>query len=205
MKNETGKRKLLPLLAAVLMLVIGVSGWLWFGRLSPGAQLKARYSKAMALLESAEYEEAIAAFEALDGYRDSAGHLETARLASAYAAAEELAEKGETARAAMAFYALGGFWDARQRSFALWRTVAQQDTISAGYFHTVGLKSDGTVVTAGWNTNGQCDVSGWSDILAVSAGYFHTAALKADGTVVAAGWNESCQCDTGAWNSIRIP
>ena len=33
--------------------------------------------------------------------------------------------------------------------------------ISAGKFHTVGLKSDGTVVAVGWNKKGQCDVSGW--------------------------------------------
>ena len=36
--------------------------------------------------------------------------------------------------------------------------------ISAGYEITVGLKSDGTVVAIGYNHDGQCNVSGWTDI-----------------------------------------
>jgi alpha-tubulin suppressor-like RCC1 family protein len=36
--------------------------------------------------------------------------------------------------------------------------------IAAGGNHTVGLKSDGTVVAAGYNRDGQCNVSGWTDI-----------------------------------------
>ena len=36
--------------------------------------------------------------------------------------------------------------------------------ISAGMYHTVGLKADGTVVAVGDNGKGQCDVSGWTDI-----------------------------------------
>ena len=36
---------------------------------------------------------------------------------------------------------------------------AQRDTVSAGYSHTVGLKSDGTVVAVGDNGYGQCKVS----------------------------------------------
>ncbi|WP_317889434.1 RCC1 domain-containing protein [Paenibacillus sp. UASWS1643] len=37
-------------------------------------------------------------------------------------------------------------------------------TIAAGRRHTVGLKSDGTLVTEGDNDYGQCDISGWSHI-----------------------------------------
>ena len=33
--------------------------------------------------------------------------------------------------------------------------------IATSCAHTVGLKSDGTVVACGDNENGQCDVSGW--------------------------------------------
>lgn len=33
--------------------------------------------------------------------------------------------------------------------------------VAAGYLHTVGLKSDGTVVAVGQHDEGQCDVSGW--------------------------------------------
>ncbi len=75
-------------------------------------------------------------------------------------------------------------------------------TISAGNLHTVGLKSDGTVVAVGKNDDGQCDVSKWKDIIAVSAGNFHTVGLKADGTVVAVGYNDNGQCDVSNWEDI---
>jgi alpha-tubulin suppressor-like RCC1 family protein len=39
-----------------------------------------------------------------------------------------------------------------------WTDIVQ---IAAGYGHTVGLKSDGTVIAVGHNTYGQCDLSGW--------------------------------------------
>ena len=36
--------------------------------------------------------------------------------------------------------------------------------VSAGYYHTVGLKADGTVVAVGNNQFSQCDVSEWTNI-----------------------------------------
>lgn len=55
-----------------------------------------------------------------------------------------------------------------------------------GNGHTVGLKRDGTVVAAGENKYGQCDVTGegWTDIVAISAGDWHTVGLRKDGTVI---------------------
>ena len=77
--------------------------------------------------------------------------------------------------------------------------------ISAANSHTVGLKSDGTVVAVGYNGSGQCDVSEWTDIVAISAGTFHTVGLKSDGTVVAVGDNYSGQCDVDSWKNIKLP
>lgn len=77
--------------------------------------------------------------------------------------------------------------------------------VSAGTKHTVGLKSDGTVVAVGFNNCGQCDVSGWTDIVAVSSGYEHTVGLKSDGTVVAVGYNKYGQCDVSGWTDIKLP
>ena len=74
--------------------------------------------------------------------------------------------------------------------------------VAAGSRHTVGLKSDGTVVAVGDSDDGQCDVGGWTDIVQVAAGYFHTVGLKADGTVVAVGSHGSGQCDVGGWTDI---
>jgi len=71
-----------------------------------------------------------------------------------------------------------------------------------GNTHTVGLKTDGTVVAAGDNSRGQCNVSGWRDIVAVAAGFYHTVGLKADGTVVAVGSNDKGQCNVSGWRDI---
>ncbi len=56
-----------------------------------------------------------------------------------------------------------------------------------GKGHTVGLRRDGTVVAVGDNTYDQCEVSSWTNIVAIAAGDWHTVGLKADGTVVATG------------------
>ena len=77
-----------------------------------------------------------------------------------------------------------------------------ETTISVGSSHTVGLKSDGTVVAAGDGRAGQCDVSNWSGIIAVSANFDYTIGLKADGTVVATGKSNNWRDDISSWNDI---
>lgn len=122
-----------------------------------------------------------------------------------YAEAEQLLADGETAKATIAFGKLGDYSDTRERSFALWEKVAPRETISAGTRHTAGVKTDGTVLAAGWNVGGDCDVSQWTDIVAVSAVDVHTAGLKADGTVVMAGYGDYCRIDAYEWTDIRLP
>jgi hypothetical protein len=41
--------------------------------------------------------------------------------------------------------------------------------VAAGWFHTVGVKSNSTVVAAGYNWKGECDVGGWTGIVQVAA------------------------------------
>ena len=74
--------------------------------------------------------------------------------------------------------------------------------VSAGSNFTIGLCSDGTVVATGSNSDGQCDVTGWSEIIAVSAGSSHAVGLRSDGTVVATGSNAGGQCDVSGWTDI---
>lgn len=85
-------------------------------------------------------------------------------------------------------------------------------SLSAGSFHSMALKSDGTVWTWGFNSSGQLgdgtflakaspvqvsdlsDASGYlQDVVAIAAGEDHSAAVKSDGTVWAWGWNNAGQ------------
>jgi Regulator of chromosome condensation (RCC1) repeat/PASTA domain len=62
--------------------------------------------------------------------------------------------------------------------------------ISAGRWHSLALKGDGTVVAWGCSSGnlGQCSVpGGLAGVTAVAAGDFHSLALKGDGTVVSWG------------------
>ena len=119
-----------------------------------------------------------------------------------YQAAEAMEAEDDLSAAAILYSKSGDNPDARERSFALWEQVADRETVSAGDDHTVGLKSDGMVVAVGRNRYGECDVEGWTDIVAVSAGFGHTVGLKSDGTVVAVGSNTWEQCDVEGWTDI---
>ena len=77
-----------------------------------------------------------------------------------------------------------------------------ETTISAGALYTIGLKSDGTVVADGINSNGQLLVDDWTDIAAVSAGLNHTVGLRTDGTVVVVEHDEKGQFEVYDWTDI---
>ena len=89
--------------------------------------------------------------------------------------------------------------------------------ISAGYQHSVAVKSDGTVWAWGSNASGQLgdatttdrssptQVQGLSGVKAVSAGNAHTLALKSDGTVWAWGDNSSGQLGDGTTTNRSSP
>jgi hypothetical protein len=90
--------------------------------------------------------------------------------------------------------------------------AATTPMVSAGDYHTVGLKSDGHVVAVGENDDGQCGVTGWTDITQVSAGGEHTVGLKSDGHVVAVGsnidgvtgWTDITQVSAGWWHTVGL-
>ena len=119
-----------------------------------------------------------------------------------YIQAEALLAEGKTAEAAIAFGKIPLYEDARERSLALWNQIAHRETISAGDYHTVGLRNDGTVVAVGNAQNGECDVSGWTDIVAVSADGYCTIGLCSDGAVVATGSNDDGACNVNDWHDI---
>ena len=54
-----------------------------------------------------------------------------------------------------------GIKDNNQCDVSSWRDIV---AISAGGYHTLGLKADGTVVAVGGNKYSQSSTSSWSDI-----------------------------------------
>ena len=169
-------------------------------------------------------------FASIKEYKNSAElaekcreNAETARLDSIYIRAIELMNKAKTPKGfesvAKAFDAIKSYKDAKELSkkcieeshFLIERFNKacekswirnSQMYILAGGLHTLGLKSDGTVVAVGDNNYGQCKVSAWSDIVAISGGWFHTVGLKSDGTVVAVGDNRAGECNVSDWSDI---
>lgn len=74
-----------------------------------------------------------------------------------------------------------------------------------GHF-VMGLKRDGTVVTAGQidygNTKYYIDTSEWHNIISVAAGQMYIVGLKEDGTLTAQGHNGDGQADIKDWSNI---
>jgi PKD repeat protein len=74
--------------------------------------------------------------------------------------------------------------------------------ISAGYDHSVALRSNGSIAVWGSNLQGQCAMPAGDGFTAIAAGGLHTVALRSDGSLVAWGSNSYGQCDAPAGNDF---
>ena len=164
------------------------------------------YQKAQQLMDDGEYLAAAEAFDALDGYDDSADKAQEARhlqeMAQNYQTAQQLVDDGKYMQAMWAFSALDFRDSAEKAQETKSKYISNQPALAGGFGHTVGLCNDGTVVAMGNNGLGECSVDSWSDVVAVAAGAYHTVGLRSDGTVIATGENYSGQCDVDSWTDI---
>ena len=74
------------------------------------------------------------------------------------------------------------------------RIAPAQKLISARGHTTVCIKVDGTVFATGENTQGQCNVASWNNVIQISNSDSHTVGLREDGTLCATGRNTEDQC-----------
>jgi alpha-tubulin suppressor-like RCC1 family protein len=63
---------------------------------------------------------------------------------------------------------------------------------SNAHAHIVGLREDGTVAAAGCNEDGQCNVSGWANVVSIAAFDYCTLGVREDGTVLRTGRSPDC-------------
>jgi Regulator of chromosome condensation (RCC1) repeat len=85
--------------------------------------------------------------------------------------------------------------------------VLARTTIAASFYHSLALKSDGSVTGWGGNTSGQTTIpTGLTNVTAIAAGSNHSLALTSDGTVIGWGYNADGQTTipTGLTNVTAI-
>jgi hypothetical protein len=123
--------------------------------------------------------------------------IKSSNLKKAY----ELEAAGDYYNAMCQYAQLGNYKDAMPHAAELIKKNNLK-SIAQGKNFSIAVKTDGTVLAAGDNEYGQCDVSDWKNVISIDTGFDHTVALKSDGTVVATGNNEEGQCNVDSWTNV---
>ncbi|MHC4500778.1 MAG: RCC1 domain-containing protein, partial [Planctomycetota bacterium] len=71
------------------------------------------------------------------------------------------------------------------------------------WYHSLALKSDGSIVGWGYNNHGQATPPEGNDFVAIDAGSLHSLALKSDGSIV--GWGSNYDVWTDVWYGQATP
>lgn len=117
--------------------------------------LEPYYTQGEKLLADGDEAGAIAAFQQAGEYSNAKERWQSIY----YTQGEQLLDAGEKAYALLAFRKAGNYQDAQALTMDLKKEF--KPMVAAGGAHTVGLKTDGTVVAVGYNDGGQCDISDW--------------------------------------------
>ena len=172
------------------------------------------YNKAQALLEEGKYDQALAAFEAMNGYKDSTAKIAEVNEAktereneAAYETAVALMESGQYDRAILIFQRLGGYRDSAAKI-----DEGKEKELQDLYAQAESLLKEGKpyeAVRAFFKIKDYGDsldrcVALWGKITdpPIAAGQAFSAGLCSDGTVITAGDNIYGQCDAAEWEDV---
>ena len=167
-----------------------------------------KYDDAVALMNAGKYDEAISAFETLNGYKDSNAKIvecNTAILDGEYNNALALMNEGKYEEAIAAFEALDGYKDSKEQI-----TVCNYEP---KYRSAEGLLDEGKKYEAAvafakikeYSDAGERSKQIWGEIIQpeiISAGDEATLGVKANGKAIAVGLNNYGRCDVSDWGDI---
>lgn len=149
------------------------------------------------------YLDALERFEDISGYQDSIEWAEKCRIA--YKRRQLATTIVAGTRQSTAIQSDGSVVSTVNNSEIQESIKQWENIVSVSAFGTlmIGLKEDGTVVTAG-TYNGEMvpDVSKWENIIQVATGQQYAVGLKADGTVVGVGHKADKQLEFDNWSEI---
>lgn len=164
-------------------------------------QQKKVYNEAYKLYTAGEYQLALEDFESLKDYLDSEelaekckAHIKRNDLSTTISAgirySVAITEDNKTIST--------GYNEDGQSNVSDWENIV---SVSAKGIYTIGLKSDGTIVTAPEIPN--LDNTEWTDIVAVSAGQGYFVGLKGNGSLVSYGHDAGDgQRKVDSWENI---
>ena len=170
-----------------------------------------KYDAAIKLMNDGKYEDAIAAFEDMDGYKESFEKIEECQIAILdvkYGSAITLMINGQYNEAISAFEELQGHMDSETKIEEC--RIAIKDI---QYTEAVALMNNGKYKEAMSEFKKNCNykdsyihiknlINRSNAPEVIRAGSHHTVALKSDGTVMAVGYNIDGQCDVDDWSDV---
>lgn len=161
------------------------------------------YNEATSYYRDGCYLEALAEFEDLGSYKDSIEMAKKCIIANKMRQMATTIVAGSRQSTAIQ---VDGKVVSTVNNSEIQKCIDQwEDIVSISFFGTliIGLKKDGTVVTAGkYDDNKEPDVSEWENIVQIVTGQQYVVGLKADGTVVGAGHKDDGQLDFSKWENI---
>ena len=211
--KENCKAKALRVIGIITTIVIAIVflSWLYKDIIRPNIE----YKEASKLFTEGEYYDAAVIYEKLGDFKDSPKKLEeslTLMKDYIYQTGVKLMDSHRNYEAAITFGKLDNYKDAQVLSKKLWAEFVSDCTLSVNFSHSLAIKENGKIDTAGSNEYGQCDVEDWTDIVSVSAGGYHSVGLREDGTVVATGaasdrvndWENIVAISAGGFHTVGI-